>query len=405
MLRLTSYVIGYIKLMLNRDLKLIFLSIFALGFGYGLYFYLAPVFARQIGATAVQVGIIYTVFYLVTGLIAIPGGLLADRFNLKSVIAYTWFFMIPAGFLYYVATSWETLLIANIFGGLSMINSPAVAVYIAKKSPPERLARSYTIVYSSFAAGMVVSPLLGGYIANQYSIRLIFLIATALFIISAILIMFISREDPVSAKGEKLLLKLLKESRFIGTILYFSLIFFVIYISQPFLTPFLREFRGFSLTEIGFLGAANSLGAVILGPFMGHLADVYSRRIALIVALIFVFIGAVVFLSFDSFTAMLIAFIFFGVVEGFYSLSGAIISSMSEGLPAGLAFGFFRSISGSVAFIGPFVGGLLFDVDFKLPFTVSAISALILILATVTAPFLKGKGLPFVQAIVRRKNY
>lgn len=388
--------------MLTRDLKLIFASIFALGFGYGLYFYLAPVFARQIGASPVQVGIIYTSFYLVTGLVAIPGGLLADRFNLRSVIAYTWFFIIPAGFLYYIATSWVFLLVANIFGGLSMMNSPAVAVYIAKKAAPERLARSYTLVYSSFAAGMIISPALGGYIADLLNIRVIFLTATALFIISSIIILFISREEPAPAAGERLLLTVLKDKRFLGAVLYFSLIFFVVYISQPFLMPFLREARGFSLQNIGFLGAASSLGAAFIGPFMGHLADIYSRRVALIGALVFVFLGVLVFLSFSSIGPVLIAFIFFGVVEGFYSLSGALASSMLEGLPAGLAFGFFRTVSNSLAFAGPFVGGLLFEVDFRLPFLVSGLSALILVIATYTAPFLKERGLPFIQAIVKR---
>ncbi|TET53289.1 MAG: MFS transporter [Actinobacteria bacterium] len=388
--------------MLTRDLKLIFASIFALGFGYGLYFYLAPIFARQIGATAVQVGIIYTTFYLVTGIVAIPGGLLADRYNLYYVIVFTWIFVIPTGFLYYFAQSWVTLVVANVFGGLSMMNSPAIAVYITKKADPKHLARSFTLVYSSFAAGMILSPALGGFIAQIYNIRIIFLIASALFVISIILISFISKEEPALSKGEGLLLPILRDIRFIGAILYFSLIFFIIYISQPFLMPFLQEFRDFSLVQIGFLGAVSSLGAAIIGPFMGHLADIYSRRVALIGALFFVFLGVVIFLSFSSFAVMLIAFIFFGVVEGFYSLSGALISSMLTDLPSGLAFGVFRSISNSIAFIGPFVGGLLFEVDLRLPFFVSGVSALILIIATYTAPFLRDKGMPFVQAIVKR---
>jgi MFS family permease len=390
--------------MLTRDLKIIFASIFALGFGYGLYFYLAPVFAISIGATPIQVGIIYTTFYLVTGLVAIPGGLLADRYNLRSVIIYTWFLVIPAGYLYYIATSWSYLLVANIFGGFSMMNSPAVAVYIIKKAPPERLASSYTLVYSSFAAGMIISPALGGYLADAFNIRLIFLIATVLFVLSSILILFISKEEPAPTKGERLLLTVLRDKQFLSTILYFSLIFFIVYLSQPFLMPFLKEFRGFSLKQIGFLGAASSLGAAFFGPFMGHLADIYSRRVALISALIFVIASVVVFLNFSSLEAILLAFILFGVVEGFYSLSGALISSMLEGLPAGLAFGFFRTISGSVAFAGPFVGGLLFNIDLRLPFFISGVSALVLIVATYTAPFLKQKGFTFIQAIVKRQK-
>ena len=389
--------------MLTRDLKIIFASIFALGFGYGLYFYLAPIYARQLGATPVQVGLIFTTFYLVSGLVAIPGGLLADRYNLYYVITFSWIFIVPAGLLYFVAGSWEVLIAANIFGGISMMNSPAVAVYISKKAAPQRLARSYTLVYSSFAAGMILSPALGGYLAEAYSIKLPFFIATMLFVISSFLIFFISKEEPVTKKGERLLLPILKNIRFIETVLYFSLIFFIVYISQPFLTPFLKEFRGFSFEQIGFLGAANSLGAALIGPFMGHIADTYSRRAALIGALFFMVIGAVIFLGFSAIFAVLIAFIFFGVVEGFYSLSGALVTKMLKDLPAGLGFGVFRALTNAVAFIGPFVGGVLFEVDPRLPFFVSGVSALILILASITAPFLKGKGASFIKSISKKQ--
>ncbi|HDZ86239.1 hypothetical protein LCGC14_0796830 [marine sediment metagenome] len=395
---------GYIKGMLTRDLKIIFASIFALGFGYGLYFYLAPIFASQIGATPVQVGLIYTTFYLVSGIVAIPGGLLADRYNLHYVIAFTWVFIVPAGFLYFIATSWETLLVANIFAGISMMNSPAVAVYISKKSSHERLARSYTLVYSSFAAGMVLSPAIGGFLADAFNIRLPFLIATVLFIISSILIFFISKEEPATAKGEGKLLTIIRNVRFIETVLYFALIFFIVYISQPFLTLFLTEVRGFSFNQIGILGAANSLGAALIGPFMGHVADVYSRRAALTGALIFIFIGAVIFLNFSVFIAALIAFVFFGVVEGFYSLSGALVTKMLKDLPTGLGFGVFRAFTNAFAFIGPLVGGFLFDVNKALPFFISGVSALILIIATLTAPFLRGKGLSYIKSITKRQR-
>ena len=96
--------------MLTRDLKFLFASIFCIGFGYGIYFYLAPLYARQLGATPVEVGIIYTVYYLTTAIVAIPGGLLADRYQLKSVIVLTWFAIVPAGLIYYLAPSWPGLI-------------------------------------------------------------------------------------------------------------------------------------------------------------------------------------------------------------------------------------------------------------------------------------------------------
>lgn len=388
--------------MITRDLKFIYISIFTQGFGYGLYFYLAPLYARSLGATPVQVGLVYTTFYLVAAVGAIPGGLLADRFSLKKVITFVWIFIIPAGFFYLIAPSWPYLLIANFFAGLSMMNSPAVAVYIAKKAESRKLARAYTIVYSSFAAGMVVSPALGGVIAQLTNFRLVFGISTILFVASSIVVFFISDERPVSKKGEKKIFKILHQKNFLATLGYFAFIFFVIYLSQPFITPFLNEIRGFNLSSIGILGAFSSLGAAFIGPAMGHLADVYGQKAAMLGGLTFLIIGIVLLLAFNVFAVVLIAFIFFGVVEGFYNLSGAIISKQIEELPAGLAFGFFRSITLGAAFLGPYLGGVFFQINPVTPFVVTGTATLVLIIFTIASHLFKKKGVDLVKTLGRR---
>lgn len=388
--------------MLTRDLRLIYISIFTQGFGYGLYFYLAPLYARSLGATPVQVGLIYATFYLLAAVVAIPGGLLADRYPLKKVITFVWLMIIPAGIFYLIAISWQYLVIANAFAGISMMNSPAVAVYIAKKAEKGRLVRAYTLVYSSFAAGMVLSPALGGFIASMINFRVVFAISTILFLISSVVIFFISKEKPVSKKGEGKIFSILSQRGFSITLVYFSLIFFVIYISQPFLTTFLHEVRGTSLATIGVLGAFSSLGAALIGPFMGHLADAYGHKEAMFGGLSFLLLGIVLLLSFNFIAIIFIAFIFFGVVEGFYNLSGAIISKQIEELPAGLAFGFFRSITSGFSFLGPYLGGVFFDISPEIPFIVTGLAVLNLILFTIAGPIFMVKGEGSMKAVGKK---
>lgn len=389
--------------MLTRDLRLIYVSIFTQGFGYGLYFYLVPLYARSLGANPVQIGLIYTTFFLLAAITAIPGGLLADRISLKKVITYVWLAIIPAGIFYLIAPSWQYLIIANVFAGISMMNSPAVAVYISKKAQKGRLARSYTIVYSSFATGMVLSPALGGFIADIYNFKTVFGISTALFVLSSFIIFFISDEKPVSKKGERKIFLILSDKGFLATLFYFTFIFLFIYVSQPFLSPFLNEVRGYSLPVIGLLGAVSSFGAALIGPLTGHLADVYGRKTAMLGGLSLLILGIILLLSFKAFAVVFLAFVFFGVVEGFYTLSGAIISKQIQELPAGLAFGFFRFITLSAAFLGPFAGGIFYEVNPTVPFLITGIAIFILIIFTVISHIFRARGTDMFEE-VEKKN-
>jgi len=71
---------------LPSDLKLIFLSLFLWTFGIGLYTYIWSLFLREIGADSTQVGTVYLLGFLAAALTMIPGGLLANKYDLKPII-------------------------------------------------------------------------------------------------------------------------------------------------------------------------------------------------------------------------------------------------------------------------------------------------------------------------------
>lgn len=374
---------------MSRDLKLIFIAIFFVGFGVGLYTFLYPLHAKELGANSVQIGIIYSLIYFWMALVSIPGGLLADRYELRKLILYIWAVMIPAPIIYYFARHWMTLLVGDFLSGLSLLNGAALFVYILKRSPAEKIGRSFTLVFSAFPIGMVISPIIGGYLAEIWGIRSVFLLSTFFFILSTLVLLPITPETPVERSNERKAVNLLTSKYFFRYVIFFSSIFLIYSTFQPFISPFLREFRHTSLTAVGLVGSLIALGSATLGPLMGVTSDKRGMKNVLLAGLAAFAFSLLVFIYFKNWLAIAIAVFFFGSADGFRSLANAAISTTLEDIPPGLSFGILRTVSIGVTFFGPYIGGWLYRADPVWPFSFAA-SALVLLFASV---FIWGKRL------------
>ena len=70
---------------LNKDLKLIFVSNLAGSFGDGLYAYILPYYMREsLSATPAEVGILYAVVGIVAAVTLLFAGMIADKYDRKK---------------------------------------------------------------------------------------------------------------------------------------------------------------------------------------------------------------------------------------------------------------------------------------------------------------------------------
>ncbi len=140
-----------------------------------------PLFAQDLGAGTVMVGLINSAFLLTTGISAFPLGLLADRWGRKIVVTAGLIISLGTSLLLAVSVApWQLLVIYLFFGlGLAAIG-PTLMAYVADLSPPSHLGRSYGAYTLFIYTGMSLGPALGGWMADLVGFRLLFVVAAGL---------------------------------------------------------------------------------------------------------------------------------------------------------------------------------------------------------------------------------
>jgi MFS family permease len=134
---------------LTRDIWLICLSCVIGAFGEGLYFWVFPLYIRELHADYVQLGLVYSVLLGVSGLVGLAGGLLADRYDRKKLLLLGWMLWVFAPLIYSFAVVWPQLIPGAVCWGTSNIAGPAISAYvITAVTDKSKVASVVTFVFS-----------------------------------------------------------------------------------------------------------------------------------------------------------------------------------------------------------------------------------------------------------------
>ena len=140
-----------------------------------------PLFARELGGTAREVGLINSAFLLMLGMLSFPFGLLSDRLGRTPLVAAG---LLVAGvsgvLLAFTATVRQVVAVYVLFGlGLAAVG-PNLMSAVADLSPLGYLGRAYGWYTTAIYAGMSLGPAVGGWLAAHLGYRPLFLVSAGL---------------------------------------------------------------------------------------------------------------------------------------------------------------------------------------------------------------------------------
>ena len=353
---------------LDRDLRLTVFAVLLYALGVGLFLQLLWVYALSLGSSRFTLGVLNAIMLTTLAAANIPGAWAARRFRLKPVIVAVWWLLVPAGLALFLAPSWLWLIPGLIIFGLSFANTPAMKSYIYLKSEPSRVARNLTIVLGAYPVGLIVAPLVGGQIAAHLGMRVVFLISTALFVLSALTITFIHDTHYHSAETPWSLRSLSRNRRFRRYLVFFLAGFLAVYVGQAFVNPYLSQVHHQGYAALGVYSSLAALGAAVLTLAMGRATDLYGPRVGIAGVLVFLLAGAVLLLVGWNPVVWALAMVFCGSFEALRFVAAGIVGDSFQGVPLAWGYGIFDALMGLPMAGGAVLGGILYRAGYALPF-------------------------------------
>ncbi|MDY6865741.1 MAG: MFS transporter [Halobacteriota archaeon] len=349
--------------MARKTLAILLISVFATSLGYGIIAPLLPLYAEDLGATGVWVGIIFSAFAASRAFVMPIMGRLSDEYGRRNFInigllAYTVFSVS------YVFTSsvYTLTLIRLLHGVASAIVTPVAMAYLGDIVPKghegEFMGRFNTCFFIGFALG----PLLAGYITENYYIDISFYVMGGLGALGLVMSALFLPESPSYKKTKQAPFGfLLRDSCMQGIFILRAVQSIGIAAYMSFL-PIYSQRIELTYSQIGLLlGVTYILWAMMNHPF-GILADKYDRPIMMVSGSVIMAV-AIFLIPFSTTFFELFAIVLSRAVGGAIVLAAATAMTTQIGREHGMGstMGIFNTSMAVGMLLGGVISGSVMD--------------------------------------------
>lgn len=311
---------------------------------------------------------IFSVTFLISGIFAPIWGALADKKSRKLMAIRASFCLAITYFLGgIVQTPWQ-LFAVRIVQGLSAGLWPATLAIMSANAPQKKLGFCLGIMQAGMTAGGVLGPLVGGILAESFSMRATFTIAAVGLGIITLLLALLIKEPPRPApvKGaaaaparpsplrNRTILRMLFAAGFVQM---------TILMVQPILPLYIAELQG-SMDRIvlisGIVFSVVGISGVIASPPWGMLGQSWGYRPVLYLSLLLSGIFGVIQAIPQDLTQFTIWRFIGGLAfAGIFPAINAVLTQSTDPADRGKVFGYSYATQQFGSVIGPVFGGAL----------------------------------------------
>jgi MFS family permease len=365
--------------------------------GFGIMIPMLPFYARAMGASAFEVGLLMFSYSALQVFSAPVWGRLSDQMGRKKILLFTIGGQAVAFFLAGVSSSFFLLLLSRSLAGLFAGNISTASAAMADLTSPEERAKGMGLIGAAFGLGFVFGPALGG-ILIDYGVEWPSFAAAFICFLNLIYVAIVFREPLRDERSRahnrrrfsfQELIHILKEPRFFFPIFLFAILTFAFTQVEICFGLFVVDRFQMSERQAGLLLAAVGLMmALVQGGIIGPLVKTFGEKNLVIAGELI--LGVSVFAMGFSETPSFLIVCLSGMALG-YSLVNpclnAITSKAAGTQNQGAVLGIYQSAGGLARVVGPLVAGYAYDQGVSLPFIIAGAS--LWISALIAARFLK----------------
>lgn len=258
-----------------------------------------PLYVEQLGvhsheSLSLWSGMVFSATFLVSAVVSPLWGSMADRRGRKLMLLRASLGMaVVIALQAFVTNVWQLLLLRALMGLTSGYIPNAMAL-VASQVPREKSGWALGTLSTGQASGVIIGPLLGGFMADHLGLRVVFLITAGLMTVSFLVTLLLIKERVVRVKKAdqlhgRAVFAALPYPRLILTLFITTMMIQLTNSSiSPILTLFIKELSANrdNLAFIsGAIAAVPGVSALLAAPRLGQLGDRIGTARVLMAAL------------------------------------------------------------------------------------------------------------------------
>ncbi len=361
---------------MNENKKTVWL--FSLGaflndLGYYAIVTIWPVFVTSvIGASVTFLGFIDGLGDAFVSLSQAGSGFLSDKLKKRKVFIWLGYFFAFISRIVYAFSyqSWQLIPGKILDRAGKMRDAPRDAI-VADITPREKRASAFGMLRAADRGGAVLGLIASILLVGYFSYRQMFLLAAIPSLLGSLIVLFFVRED-IHADHLKPEFSLKFVSRDLKIFTLASAIFTLGAFSDSFYILAANK-MGISLKMVPLFFLAFLFCSSIFAVPFGKLSDKIGRIFVVAAAFILFIVVNLIFIFYQSFWMIFLAFIIYGIHNAAYE--GNLKTIVAEFAPASLrtsVIGSFQMLIGLIALPASLIAGILWDgIGLKAPFVLS----------------------------------
>ena len=366
--------------------------------GLGIIWPLVPVYAMELGAGGIQVGLITASFNLARTFFNPLSGRLSDRWGRKPFITLGLLLYTLVSVLYVLADRIETLILVRILhGSTSVLVAPIAMALVADIAPKQRVGLYLGTQNMAFMLGLGIGPVVGGIIRDIFGMHAAFYTMGGLALLTFIAVAAFLPDDRRRQRDLKRRaiapLKTLLKNRIV---LGLFLLRFFLAAGQGTVYTFIPIFAfqiQLTSSQVGFILGANIYLIAFLQRLCGGLADRINPLFMIVAGSLTSGLAILGIPLGHGFATVLACNILMGIGNGIAMPGGLVLTGRAgRSLGMGATMGITDAGWSLGMIISPILSGLIMD-SLGLASIFYAGGILVIIGTILIAIFLKGYGL------------
>lgn len=345
---------------------------------------LLPFYAKTLGASATQVGLLLAIYALCQLVAGPPLGKLSDRFGRKPVLLVSQLGTFIGFLMLASATTLWMAFLSRMIDGLTAGNLTVAQAYISDVTKPKDRAKSFAVIGIAFGIGFLIGPAATAQIASRFGDHYAIFAAAGLSALSILATLALLPAHPVrpalepgedpgpdpgpaAPGGERLgltdwgaYLEYFKRPGLAPVLWQFFCfaVSFALYTGG--FALFAAQRLGYGTTEVAHLMTwAGFLGVILQGGFIGRLVKLFGESKLLASGFAFMTVSCIAYGFGFSWSAMLFATTLMAGSGTIRPVVSSLISQKAGRHEQGVVIGLTQSLSSIAQIVGPILAGVL----------------------------------------------